>query len=70
MKNKDHNYRLKALVCQYTTSVIQMIDNITSDNINQTISLIKANTKVLENDVRESFTKKPYDNYSDDRVYN
>ena len=47
-----------------------MIDNITSDNINQTISLIKANTRVLENDVRERFTKKPYDNYSDDRVYN
>ena len=70
MKNKNHNYRLRELVCQYTTSVIQMIDNITSDNINQTISLIKANIKVLESDVSESFAKRTNNNYNNDRIYN
>ena len=34
-----------------------MANNIDAKNINQVMSLIKANTRVLENDVKNSFTK-------------
>ena len=34
-----------------------MANNIDAKNINQVISLIKANTRVLENDVKNSFNK-------------
>jgi len=34
-----------------------MADSIDAKNINQVISLIKANVRVLENDVKNSFNK-------------
>ena len=34
-----------------------MADSIDAKNINQVISLIKANVRVLENDVKNSFTR-------------
>ena len=34
-----------------------MANNIDAKNINQVISLIKANVRVLENDVKNSFTR-------------
>ena len=34
-----------------------MADSIDAKNINQVISLIKANIRVLENDVKNSFSK-------------
>ena len=34
-----------------------MADSIDAKNINQVISLIKANIRVLENDVKDSFSK-------------
>ena len=48
---------LKTAVIQYATSVLQLVDGIKSNNINQIVSLIKANVKVLENDVKNSFSK-------------
>ena len=53
-KRNDH---LKVLVLQYTQSILEMADSINAKNINQIVSLIKANIRVLENDVRNSFTK-------------
>ena len=64
MKNRQNplDSKLKAVVADYATSVINMINSITKDNINQTVSLIKANIKVLEDDVSKSFasTKRDY----------
>ena len=51
------NQHLKVLVLQYAHSVLGMADSIDAKNINQVISLIKANIRVLENDVQKSFTK-------------
>ena len=34
-----------------------MTDSVTTKNINQVVSLIKANVRVLENDVRQSFNR-------------
>ena len=51
------NQHLKVLVLQYAQSVLQMADSIDAKNINQVISLIKANIRVLENDVKNSFNK-------------
>ena len=51
------NQHLKVLVLQYAQSVLQMADSIDTKNINQVISLIKANIRVLENDVKNSFNK-------------
>ena len=51
------NQHLKVLVLQYAQSVLEMANNIDAKNINQVMSLIKANTRVLENDVKNSFTK-------------
>jgi len=61
------NQHLKVLVLQYAHSVLEMANNIDAKNINQVISLIKANIKVLEDDVKNSFTKNnPHDfNYRD-----
>ena len=51
------NQHLKVLILQYAQSVLQMADSIDTKNINQVISLIKANIRVLENDVKNSFNK-------------
>ena len=51
------NQHLKVLVLQYVQSILEMADNIDAKNINQVISLIKANIRVLESDVKGSFTK-------------
>ena len=59
---------LQVIVMQYVNSILEMVDNISPKNINQVISLIKANTRVLEDDVRKSFTKESYNqdfNYRD-----
>ena len=54
--SKRNDY-LKTAVIQYATSVLQLVDTIKPNNINQILSLIKANTRVLENDVKNSFSK-------------
>ena len=41
-----------------------MANSIDAKNINQVISLIKANIRVLENDVRNSFTKREDDDFA------
>ena len=53
-KRNDH---LKVLVLQYAQSILEMADSINAKNINQVVSLIKANIKVLESDVKNSFTR-------------
>ena len=59
-KRKKH---LRVLVLQYVQSVLEMAPNIDPKNINQIISLMKANIKVLENDVRSSFAKREYEDF-------
>ena len=54
--SKRNDY-LKAAVVQYAASILELVDGIKSNNINQVISLIKANIRVLENDVKHSFSK-------------
>jgi len=51
------NQHLRVLILQYVQSILEMANSIDSKNINQVISLIKANIRVLENDVKQSFTK-------------
>ena len=51
------NQHLKVLVLQYVHSILEMADSIDAKNINQVISLIKANIRVLESDVKNSFNK-------------
>ena len=51
------NDYLKAAVVQYAASILELVDGIKANNINQVISLIKANIRVLENDVKTSFSK-------------
>ena len=67
-KQNPLNSKLKAVVADYATSVIELISSVTKDNINQTISLIKANIKVLEDEVNKSFSYKKRD-YSRDIKY-
>ena len=57
------NQHLKVLVLQYAQSVLEMANNIDVKNINQVMSLIKANTRVLENDVKQSFIKQDNDDF-------
>lgn len=42
---------------QYAQSILELTNSIDSKNINQVLSLIKANIRVLENDIKTSFTK-------------
>ena len=51
------NNHLKVLVLQYAQSILEMADSIDAKNINQVVSLIKANIRVLENDVKNSFNR-------------
>ena len=47
-----------------------MANSIDASNINQVVSLIKANVRVLENDVRNSFSKHSSQDFLEDREYN
>ena len=60
-KRKQH---LKVLILQYAQSILEMANNIDTKNVNQVISLIKANIRVLENDVKESFTKQDHEDFN------
>mgnify|MGYP003152856992 CR=1 FL=1 len=66
---KKRNEHLKVLVMTYAQSVLEMVNNVNAKNISQVMSLIKANTKVLENDVKQSFSKHDDQDFND-RVYN
>jgi len=52
------------LILQYVQSVLEMAINVDPKNINQVVSLIKANTRVLENDVQTSFSRQEYDDFN------
>ena len=60
-KRKKH---LQVLILQYAQSILEMATNIDPKNVNQVISLIKANTRVLENDVKASFTKQDHEDFN------
>ena len=60
-KRKQH---LKVLVLQYVQSILEMANNVDTKNINQVISLMKANIRVLENDVKESFTRQDHEDFN------
>ena len=62
-KPKEH---FQAVVMEYVKSILETVDSINSKNINQVVSLMKANIRVLEDDVRKSFLK---DSYSRDFNY-
>ena len=66
--NKRNN-NLKVLLLQYVQSVLEMANNVDTKNINQIISLVKANIRVLENDVKHSFSKHETQDF-DHRDYN
>ena len=60
-KRKQH---LRMLILQYIQSVLEMATTVDPKNINQVISLMKANIRVLENDVKSSFNKRENDDFS------
>ena len=60
-KRKKH---LQVLILQYAQSILEMASNVDPKNVNQVISLIKANIRVLENDVKESFTKQDHEDFN------
>ena len=62
--------QLQVTVVEYAKSILQMVENITPKNINQVVSLIKANVRVLEDDIRKTFTKDNYDRDYDYRDIN
>ena len=66
--NKRNN-NLKVLLLQYVQSVLEMANSVDAKNINQIISLVKANIRVLENDVKHSFSKHETQDF-DHRDYN
>ena len=70
MKSNKRNNHLKVLILQYAQSILEMADNANPKNINQIVSLIKANIRVLENDVRNSFSKHSSQDFLEDREYN
>ena len=61
---------LQVIVMQYVKSILEMVDSISSRNINQVVSLIKANVRVLEDDVSKSFAKEDYNQDFNYRDYN
>ena len=63
------NDNLKVLLLQYVQSILEMANSVDAKNINQIISLIKANIRVLENDVKHSFSKHETQDF-DYRDYN
>ena len=60
-KRKQH---LKVLILQYVQSILEMANNVDPKNINQVVSLIKANTRVLESDVQASFSRQEHDDFN------
>ena len=60
-KRKQH---LKVLILQYVQSVLEMANSVDTKNINQVISLMKANIRVLENYVKESFTRQDHEDFN------
>ena len=60
-KRKKH---LQVLILQYAQSILEMATNVDPKNVNQVISLMKANIRVLENDVKESFTKQDHEDFN------
>ena len=60
-KRKQH---LRILMLEYAQSIIELSSSVDPKNVNQILSLIKANIRVLENDVKESFTKRDNDDFS------
>ena len=63
------NDNLRVLLLQYVQSVLEMANNVDTKNINQIISLVKANIRVLENDVKHSFNRHEAQDF-DHRDYN
>ena len=63
------NDNLKVLLLQYVQSILEMADSVDTKNINQVISLVKANIRVLENDVKQSFSRHETQDF-DHRDYN
>ena len=63
------NDNLRVLLLEYVQSVLEMANSVDTKNINQIISLIKANIRVLENDVKQSFSKHETQDF-DHRDYN
>ena len=63
------NDNLRVLLLQYVQSVLEMANSVDTKNINQIISLIKANIRVLENDVKHSFSRHETQDF-DYRDYN
>ena len=63
------NDNLKVLLLQYVQSILEMADSVDTKNINQVISLVKANIRVLENDVKHSFSRHETQDF-DHRDYN
>jgi len=60
-KRKKH---LQVLILQYAQSILEMASNVDPKNINQVISLIKANTRVLESDVKASFNRQDHEDFN------
>ena len=63
------NDNLRVLLLQYVQSVLEMANSVNTKNINQVVSLIKANIRVLENDVKHSFSRHETQDF-DHRDYN
>ena len=63
------NDNLRVLLLQYVQSVLEMANSVDTKNINQIVSLIKANIRVLENDVKHSFNRHETQDF-DHRDYN
>ena len=51
------NDNLRVLLLEYAQSILEMANSVDAKNINQIISLVKANIRVLENDVKQSFSR-------------
>ena len=60
-KRKKH---LQVLILQYAQSILEMAASVDPKNINQVISLIKANTRVLESDVKASFNRQDHEDFN------
>ena len=60
-KRKQH---LKVLILQYVQSILEMASNVDPKNVNQVISLIKANIRVLEHDVKASFSSQDHEDFN------
>ena len=63
------NNNLRVLLLQYVQSILEMANSVDTKNINQIVSLIKANIRVLENDVKQSFSRHETQDF-DHRDYN